>query len=167
MSTDAAENAPDQMGGPLLEQIFELWLRPELDRRGLDMQPEDVGRALVIFKPGEEPEVLIDTEAVMIVQGKSTRAIEAGERVTEADLESIEALRPHDIDPDAAWIGFARFKNVYTIAFDFRPNLARAERIFQIQRIMDLAADYMAAAQLAAQAGRRGQRSTTCTPQPN
>ena len=75
MPTDTAENTPDELGGSLLEQIFELWLRPELERRGLDIRPEDVGRALVIFKPGEEPEVLIDTEAPMIVRGKATRPI--------------------------------------------------------------------------------------------
>jgi hypothetical protein len=150
VTTETAEDAPNEMGGPLLEQIMELWLRPELERRGLDTRPEDVGRALVILKPGEEPEVLIDAEAAMIVRGKPTRPIAKGERVTEADLESIEALLPHDIDPDAGWIGFARFKGTYTIAFDFRRNKAKA------QRIVDLASDYLAAAQLAAQDGRKG-----------
>jgi hypothetical protein len=47
MSTNLDWNLPD-MGQPLLEQIFELWLRPELERRGLDKQPEEVVRALVI-----------------------------------------------------------------------------------------------------------------------
>ena len=150
MPTNASSDLPDEAGARLIEQIIELWLRPALESRRLGKQPEDVDRALVVFRPGHEPDVLIDGEAAMIVQAKSTRAIEAGERVTEADLESIKALRPHGIDPDAGWIGFVRFKRNYTIAFDFRRNRTK------IQRIVDLAADYAAAAQLAARAGRRG-----------
>jgi len=101
MPTLANDNPPDGMTQPLLEQIFQLWLRPELEARGLDQQPEEVIRALVIFTPRRKPKVLIDAEAEMVVRGRTTRPIEAGERVTEADLEAVEGLVPRDIDPDA------------------------------------------------------------------
>jgi len=143
MPTQANDNPSDGMTQLLLEQIFQLWLRPELEARGLDKQPEEVIRALVIFTPGQKPKVLIDAEAEMVVRGRTTRPIEAGEPVTEADLEAIEGLVPHDIDPDAGWIGFILFKNVYTIAFDFRRNKARAAR--RIQR----ATEFLATARLA------------------
>src|SRR6266508_4364712 len=143
MPTQANDNPSDGMTQLLLEQIFQLWLRPELEARGLDKQPEEVIRALVIFTPGQKPKVLIDAEAEMVVRGRTTRPIEAGEPVTEADLEAIEGLVPHDIDPDAGWIGFILFKNVYTIAFDFRRNKARAAR--RIER----ATEFLATARLA------------------
>lgn len=143
MTTPPNDNLSDRMTRPLLEQIFELWLRPELEARGLDKRPEEVVRALVIFAPGQRPKVLIDAEAAMVVHGRTTRSIEADEPVTEADLEAIESLVPHDIDPDAGWIGFTLFRDAYTIAFDFRRNRARAAR--RIER----AAEFLATARLA------------------
>jgi hypothetical protein len=143
MPTQATTNPSDGMTQSLLEQIFELWLRPELQTRGLDKQPEEVIRALVIFTPGQKPKVLIDAEAGMVVRGKTTRPIEAGEPVTEADLEAVEGLVPRDIDPDAGWIGFILFKDVYTIAFDFRRNKAKAARR------MERATEFLATARLA------------------
>jgi hypothetical protein len=127
MSTNL-ESTPPDMGQPLLEQIFELWLRPELERRGLDKQPEEVVRALIVFAPGRKPQVLIDTEAPLVVRARAARAIEAGEPVTEADIDAIEGLVPRDIDPNAGWVGFILFRNAYTIAFDFRRNRAEATK---------------------------------------
>jgi hypothetical protein len=125
MSANLDSNSPD-MGQPLLEQIFELWLRPELERRGLDKQPEEVVRALIIFPPGRKPQVLIDTEAPMMIRARATRTIKEEKPVTEADIDAIEGLVPHDIDPNAGWIGFILFRDAYTIAFDFRRNRAEA-----------------------------------------
>jgi hypothetical protein len=143
MAADPNREEPDKQGSSLLQQFFELWLRPELETRGLDRKPEEIDRSLAIFKPGQRPKVLIDAEVQMIVRGRATRAIEVGEQVTEADLEAIEGLVPHDIDPNAGWIGFVRFKNVYTLAFDFRLRKGKA------RKMVDLAEEFLAAAQLA------------------
>jgi hypothetical protein len=143
MTADPNREEPDKQGSTLLQQFFELWLRPELEARGADRKPEEIDRSLVIFKPGQRPKVLIEAEAQMIVRGRATRAIEVGEQVTEADLEAIESLVPHDIDPNAGWIGFVRFKNVYTLAFDFRQRKGKA------QKMVDLAEEFLAAARLA------------------
>jgi hypothetical protein len=143
MTADPDNEEPGEQGSALLQQYFELWLRPELETRALDRKPEEIDRSPVIFKPGQRPKVLIGDEAQMIVRGQSTRAIEVGEQVTEADLEAIEGLVPHDIDPNAGWIGFVRFKNVYTIAFDFRQRKGKA------QKMVELAEEFLAAARLA------------------
>jgi hypothetical protein len=151
VTNDANGNALDDMGEALREQIFELWLRPELERRGLDKQPEEVVRTLVIFPPGQRPKprVLIDTEVKIEVSAKATRPIRAGEQVTEADIEAIEALVPQDLDPDAGWIGFVVFKGVYFIEFDFRRNRARAAK--KLER----ANEYLAGARLLMEAELR------------
>jgi hypothetical protein len=140
------ESTPPDMGQSLLEQIFELWLRPELESRGLDKKPEEVVRALITFPPGRKPQVLIDTEAPMVIRAKAARAIKEGEPVTEADIDAIESLVPHDIDPNAGWIGFILFRNAYIIRFDFRRN--RDEAAKKLER----AKEYLEAAGLTLEA---------------
>jgi HEPN domain-containing protein len=144
MADHEDSSAPD-MRGALLEQIFQLWLQPELERRGLDKKPEEVVHALVVLRPDHGADVLIDADTgeKLVIQAKAARAIREGEPIAEADIEAIERLIPRHIDPDAAWIAFTRFKGVYVIAFDFRRNKAKAERM------VERADEFLAVARLA------------------
>lgn len=134
----------------LLEQIFSLWVEPELERRGQDLGRDGVSKALVVMAPGRRVETLINDEAELVAEVRVTRPVEAGEPVTTTDVDRVESVRPHDIDPNAGWICFARLGNEVVIAFDFRRNRARAGRLIQRAR------EFVHAARLARDASLLG-----------
>lgn len=131
---NAASEADPEFSAALQEQIFDLWVEPELQRRGLDMDRDGVSKALVIMAPARPVETLINDEAELVAHVRATRPIEAGEAVTTADFDQIEGVRPFDVDPDAGWICFARLGPQVVIAFDFRRNRARAGRLVERAR---------------------------------
>lgn len=139
---------PDEdWGTGLLEQIFELWVEPELQRRGVDLDRAAVRKALVVMAPGRPVETLINDEAELVANVRATRAIEAGEEVTLDDFDEVRNVRPHAIDPDAGWIGFVRLGDKAYIAFDCRRNRARA------RCLLERANEFACVARSAAQAG--------------
>ncbi len=131
--SEASEPDPDFSAG-LLEQIFDLWVEPELQRRGVDMGRDGVRKALVVMAPGRRVETLINDEAELVAHVRATRPIEAGEAITTRDFDQVEGVRPFDVDPDAGWICFARLGPQVVIAFDFRRNRARAGRLVERAR---------------------------------
>jgi len=123
---------PDNaFGGNLLEQIFDLWVEPELERRGASLRRHEVERVLVILAPGRRVRVHINDEARFVAHARVSRPVAEGEAVTLADIDEIESLRPDGIDPDAGWVGFVLLGGTYRIAFDFRRNRDRASRLLE------------------------------------
>lgn len=116
---------PDRdFGDNVLDQIFTLWVEPELARRGRPLDRASVGSAVVLMAPGAPPHVLLDDEAPWVARVRAKRAIEAGEAVTSDDIDvnSLESLTPANLDPNTAWTGFVTFGPDRLIAFDFRRN---------------------------------------------
>jgi HEPN domain-containing protein len=133
----------------LLAQIYELWVQPELDRRGLAIPPEQLTKALVVMTPGRPVTVLLDDEVELVAHVRATRAIAEGEPVTADDFDDLRALTPARIDPDAGWVCFARVAGNTYVAFDFRRNREKA------RRMLDRAEEFLAAARQAWEAGRK------------
>lgn len=131
--SEASVPDPD-FSAALLEQIFDLWVEPELQRRGVDMGRDGVTKALVVMAPGGRVETLINDEAELVASVRATRPIEAGEPVSAGDFDEVEGVRPFDVDPDAGWICFAQLGPQVVIAFDFRRNRARAGRLVERAR---------------------------------
>jgi len=129
----ALDPEPDASAA-LLEQIFDLWVEPELQRRGVDMGRDGVRKALVVMAPGRRVDVLINEEAELVAHVRATRPIEAGEPITTQDFDHVEGIQPFEVDPDAGWICFARVGQQVIIAFDFRRNRARAGRLVERAR---------------------------------
>lgn len=131
--SEASEREPD-FSAALLEQVFDLWVEPELLRRGVIMGRDGVTKALVVMAPGSRVKTLINEEAELVARVRATRPIEAGEPVSTGDFDEVEGVRPFEVDPDAGWICFARLGPQVIIAFDVRRNRARARRLVERAR---------------------------------
>jgi HEPN domain-containing protein len=140
---EQAIEPPDDLGGTLLEQMFQIWVEPEIARRGLEIDRSEVLKALVVMAPNQLPVTLLNKEVVLVGKFRATREIAEGEEVTEDDVEDLTELRPVDIDPDAGWICFAQFKGCTHIAFDFRRNQSRSAEL------LARASEFLATARLA------------------
>lgn len=100
---------PDtDFGHNVLDQIFSLWVEPELARRGLPLDRASVQSAVVLMPPGAQPQVLLDDETRWVARLRTKRPVEAGAPVTsdDVDVNSIESLTPANLDPNMAWTGF-------------------------------------------------------------
>jgi hypothetical protein len=151
---DRLEDQPE-FGNGLMQQIQELWVGPELIRRGMDpLTP--VAKGLIVFPAKGPNRVLLDDEAALVAYARAARPIEEGEQVTAADLTKVEHMRPAEVDPDAGWVAFANVGDGRMIAFDFRRNRARASGL------LDLADDFLAAAQESLSASRPGPAIDNC-----
>jgi hypothetical protein len=119
----------------LLEQIFELWVEPELTRRRFELDPDQIMKVLVEINPAESrPIVKINDEAELLIEFTATRKITNGEAFTEADIDQVHSVRPAQIGENSGWICFAVIRGRHAIAFDFRYNWSRALRLIQRAR---------------------------------
>jgi hypothetical protein len=150
-NAEPMESFLDQEGAKhLLEQVFELWIDPEIERRGLARERASITQALIVMAPGQPITVHLDDEALLEAHVTVDAPIAKGERIEIDDVNKVSDLRPHNIDPDAAWVCFATIGGRHVIRFDFRRNKRRTA-----QRT-ERAAEFLHAARLAADAGLTG-----------
>lgn len=143
-AADAPTSESDEFASRVIDQIYDLFIFPELQRRGIPPERSAVAKALVTLAPNMPTVVQLNDEAVLAFSAASTRAIDAGEEITLADIDptTITGLRPHAIDPDAGWVAIAEFPGIgVVVAFDFTRNRGRA------RRMLDKAASFCAAAE--------------------
>jgi hypothetical protein len=119
----------------LIDHVFEIWIWPEVHRRGLQLNRADIRKVIVELEPGKAPRVLLNEKAELEAGFVAKRVIAEGEMVTD--------LRPVSIEPNSGWLVFARLGSREMITFDFRYNKARASAI--VQR----ASEFLAAARAA------------------
>jgi hypothetical protein len=125
--TDEEPTEQQSFGSTLLEQMFELWIEPELARRGLNLGRDEIRKVVVELDPtASGPIVTINDDAAVVARVRATRAIAAGEDVTEDDFDQVDSVRPGGIGENSGWICFAVIKGQQVVAFDFRYNRARA-----------------------------------------
>jgi len=123
---------PPEAAPALIDQIFKLWILPELEQRDSKLGKDEIRAALVVMSPCTGVSVHINQEATLFVDIRSTRTISDGEAVTTSDVTEILGLRPADLDPDAGWVAFADVGDVRLVAFDFRRNRKRAGRLITL-----------------------------------
>ncbi|MEX2459512.1 MAG: HEPN domain-containing protein [Actinomycetota bacterium] len=146
---EAPPDAGEQLDASLLlSQIYDLWVGPEVQRRGLAIAPEHLSKALVVMPPGSPVTVFLDDEVSLLASVRATRSIAEGEAVRLQDFDDLRDLQPTEVDPDAGWVCFARIANRTYVAFDFRRNREKARR--KLAR----AQEYLAEARSALEAGR-------------
>ena len=84
----------EDFGPNLMEQVLELWINPEIERRReAGSLPDDfvVTRAQIIMNlAADAPEVRFNKEIKAVAQFRAARAVEVGEDLTEADVESFK-----------------------------------------------------------------------------
>jgi hypothetical protein len=145
-AADAAEE--DEFASNIIEQVFDLWVIPELARRGEEPDRSLVNKALVIMIKDRAPEVLLNSEFVLATKARTTRDIEAGEAITAADIADIESMHPEDIDPNAAWIAYLALPDGKAfVSFTFLYERGKARSLLAI------ANSYLATARRALEAG--------------
>jgi hypothetical protein len=115
----------DEMAAALLDQVFDLWVLPEITARGLQLGRDQVTRALVTLEPSAVPKVSINDEAMLSVRMPAPGPVAAGEAIP-IDSDAVSGLRPLTVDADAAWIAFAVLGDHVIVAFDFRRDRATA-----------------------------------------
>lgn len=105
-AVDETGGPPPEFGEKVINQLFDLWVLPELRRRGLPEDRISVRKAAVLLRKDQQPEVLLNEDFVMATKARMTRDVEAGEPITTADIADIEWLVPEELDPDAAWLAY-------------------------------------------------------------
>jgi hypothetical protein len=134
----------------IIDQIFQLWIEPELVRRDLTLDRDQVHTALVVLSPGTGPSVYLNDEASFVAEATASKPISAGDPVSTSDISEILGIRPVNIDLDAGWVGFVQVGGVRFVAFDFRRNRDRA------RRLIALGFDFLETARSALELGRLG-----------
>src|SRR5438067_1076215 len=117
-------------GVGLLNSIFNVWVEPELKRRGLQLTRDEIVKVTIELDPSQPtPVIKLNDEAGIIASVRATRAIDAGEAITESDFDEVLAVQPAEIGPDSGWACFAVIKGQAVIAFDLRYNRSQARRL--------------------------------------
>jgi hypothetical protein len=107
-----SEAVPELDAMQLLDQVCQLWVGPELERRGLVIAPTQLSKALVVMAPGRPVQVLLEDEVSLVASVRAARAIAEGQPVTPQDFDDLRDLQPAEIDPDGGWVCFARIARV-------------------------------------------------------
>jgi hypothetical protein len=144
MSTSSIDDYPEGMGRVVYQQILDLWVEPELKRRGSPIDPQAIPQALVVMQPDTEVEVHIGGEARIIADFAAKRPLKEGEAVTFDDVEELRGIRPDSIDGNAGWVLFVQVGTSVYVAFDFRRNKAKARRLLDSARHFADTAEYAA-----------------------
>ncbi len=132
----------DEMASRVVEQAFEFWINPEIERRRSDGRlPDDftLQAAQIIFNvDADAPEVRLNGEVEALAQAKAKRDIEKGEAITHDDIEGIEEIFLTDHDPNAAHMTLIARPGGWWLAFDFEYNAARiADHIAAAEEFLD------------------------------
>jgi HEPN domain-containing protein len=143
--------AAEPTGEPLLQQAFELWIEPEIERRRQAGRLPDgfkLHAAQVIFDMElDAPEVRLNDEVKAALQIRVDRAIEPGEPVRWADVTELVDLQLTDQDPNAGHLTVLSRPDGWWITFDFRYNATR------IAETLQAATEFLASARSALDKG--------------
>ncbi|MEU8657135.1 HEPN domain-containing protein [Actinoplanes philippinensis] len=136
MGDTPADERPDQLdaefSNTVAEQIFDLFITPELDRRG-GLKLEDVRKAVVLLPPDGPPEVKLNEEASLIGEGRATRQIQPGEAITVDDISEITSLWPAQDPGNSGWVAMTRLPSgEVVLAFDFLRNKEKARKLIEL-----------------------------------
>ena len=74
-------------GDEAVQQVFDLWLTPEVERRrAAGRLPQPIRKAQIIFEVDGRPVVRFNDEVRVIMTVRTTRAVTKGEVVSSADF---------------------------------------------------------------------------------
>ena len=127
-----------EMGQRVLQQTFDLWISPEIERRrqrGVIDDSFTLRAAQVIFDPDVgAPVVRLNEEVMAVLHGRAKRGpIQQGEPLTEDDVD-LQMVLLTSMDPNAGHITILRHKISWVISFDFRRNASRIAGIIAAAR---------------------------------
>jgi hypothetical protein len=129
---EAAET--DEFTSTLINHVIEIWVEPELQRRGLMLSEFELRKVFVEIEPGSGPRVLLNDEVEFEATFVAKRPIEVGEAITLDDIELLTELHPVSVGPNSGWLAIARLGSRLVISFDFRYNKARSTALLNRAR---------------------------------
>jgi uncharacterized protein (UPF0332 family) len=137
--TDEAE-----WGGKVLENAFEQWFRPELDRRanaGTITEGYSVWAMQAIFDLDlPAPIVNINDQISGVLRARSKGAISKGQQVGLRDLGDIEGIELTDAHQNAGHFTAILHNGSWFLAFDFRRNASRiAQHLDAVKEFLSVA----------------------------
>ncbi|AKU95762.1 hypothetical protein AKJ09_02426 [Labilithrix luteola] len=145
----ASEESAPEWGQTFLQQVFDLWVTPEIERRknaGTLPGDFDLRGAQVIMNVGEPNIVRLNDEvrAVMITKLKGgSVGLQNGDPVYWDQIEGIDEIHLTDQDPNAGHVTILRVGSGWAINFDFRYNASR------VRELLDAANEFFEAAESA------------------
>src|SRR5688572_23512904 len=75
--------------GPLIDQVFALWIVPHIEASNLDITRDQITQALVVLHPDGAPEVLLNDQAELLATAKVRDAVASGEPVMAENVEHV------------------------------------------------------------------------------
>ena len=144
-------NDPAERQFSLLRHANDLWIVPELERRRSIGEPlvDPLHAFQVILNVDAPADVRFNEEIQGILEGRSTRAVTAGEQVMAGDLSEVTGFDLGDGDPNAGHLTALLLGEKWWLSFDFRYNARRIDDYFKIAR------QFLDLAKLAVDSGRR------------
>lgn len=140
------QEEPDpQLGRTLVEQVFELWVNPELKRRGLQLSRDEITQ-VVVEMPAHNGDLIVslNQDAEIVAMTTAKRDLKAGETVYLEDIDQISDIHPTNVDPNSGWICYIHISERELVTFDLRPNKAKASALLQKAKEYLKAANSMA-----------------------
>jgi hypothetical protein len=133
----------EDLGERLVQQAFDLWINPELDRRraagGLSAD-FSLYAAQIIINVGIAPITRLNDEVMGVVRGVAARPIEKGENVSCHDLLDIHHVELTSEDANAGHMTLLLQKGRWFVEFDFRYNAQRiADTVEAAREFLDAA----------------------------
>ncbi|AYF32285.1 hypothetical protein CSH63_33565 [Micromonospora tulbaghiae] len=131
----------DEFARNVVNSIFDVFVDPELSRRGLTLERDEITKVVVEIDPSRKhPRVWINDQAQVSVQVRASK-VEEGQPVTEADIQEVLAVLPPDVGPNSGYVCLATIGGKRYVTFDFRYNreqvaglLRRAEEFLFVAR---------------------------------
>lgn len=122
----------------VIQNAFDLWFAPELDRRIAAGQLPvgfKVWAAQVVLDPdADQPRIYFNEQVRGVMQGRANRPIKKGEVVRLADFDEIVALELSSEDPDAGHLTAILHNDAWFLHFDFRYNAGRIDEYLALAR---------------------------------
>jgi hypothetical protein len=125
--TAEVEEAASATAMTTIEHMFEIWIAPELKRRGTPY--ERVCNALVVLERDQLPMVMINDEFELTANVRATRDLAYAENIYASDFDEVHSIKPVDVGENASWITFFIVPDGLYLAFDFRYELGRSQGV--------------------------------------
>ena len=147
---DGVGSDPD-LAERVVAAMQETFWGPEIERRGGLAVTGPIHQALAVLSPGKPVEIRLNDECQLVARARVNAAVKRGDPVTADNVDSVEAIEPLDVEPDAGWVALAVLPDGRQFTqFDFIRNRGRS------LSLLALAREYLATARDALQAGRLG-----------
>jgi uncharacterized protein (UPF0332 family) len=126
--TKEPESTPVLGPDRTLQQVFELWVMPEVERRQSAGQVPpnfQLWSAQVVFEVDAPVKVRLNNEVRAMMKVRATRAVAKGEAVGMNDFSEIVSIELTEIDPNAGHITIIAHQGIWYLTWDTRYNAQR------------------------------------------